>query len=155
MSPDLKLSQPNIAMNNWLCKHYGGVYLVYVHKKSATSCQNNVIYIHVTVSTNNKIRRYRLSSWEVYRWSWIIMKHRYQHILHINSNFIFCIYERYRILKYYKLQNKSSLKKCAMLVLYILHITAFICYLSYASLSKSNGCAHRYLDDSFRNLLLT
>ena len=58
MSPDLKLSQANIAMNNWLCKHYGGVYLVYVHKKSATSCQNNVIYIHVTVSTNNKIRRY-------------------------------------------------------------------------------------------------
>ena len=88
MSPDLKLSQPNIAMNNWLCKHYGGVYLVYVHKKSATSCQNNVIYIHVTVSANNKIRRYRLSSWEVYRWSWIIMKHRYQHVLHINSKFV-------------------------------------------------------------------
>ena len=147
MSPDLKLSQANIAMNNWLCKHYGGVYLVYVHKKSATSCQNNVIYIHVTVSANNKIRRYRLSSWEVYRWSWIIMKHRYQHVLHINS--------KYRILKYYQLQNKSSLKKCAMLVLCILYISAFIFHLSYASLSKSNGCAHRYLDDSFRNLLLT
>ena len=56
---------------------------------------------------------------------------------------------------YYTFQNKSSLKKCAMLVLYRLYITVFIFHLSYASLSKSNGCAHRYLDDSFRNLLLT
>ena len=146
MSPDLKLSQANIAMNNWLCKHYGGVYLVYVHKKSATSCQNNVIYIHVTVSTNNKIRRYRLSSWEVYRWSWIIMKHRYQHVLHINSKFI----EFWGIISF-----KINQVWRNVLVLCILYITTLICYLSYASLSKSNGCAHRYLDDSFRNLLLT
>ena len=106
------------------------------------------------ISTSRYLQTIKLEDTD-YRHEKCIDDHELSWNIDTNMSYISTQNSYYRILKYYQLQNKSSLKKCAMLVLCILYISAFIFHLSYASLSKSNGCAHRYLDDSFRNLLLT